>query len=49
MVSQMWHPEFKVYDINSIPELPMAALPQQPQHSVGHKSSSITDFVCKMG
>jgi hypothetical protein len=45
----MWHPEFKIHDSDSIPDLPLKALPQQPQHSVGHKSSTVSEFVSKMG
>ena len=45
--TQQWHPEFKDWD--SFPELPLAVLPQQPHHSVGHKSTTVRDFVSKMG
>lgn len=49
MKTQMWHPEFKLHEHGSIPDLPLAALPQQPQHAIGHKSSTVSEFVAKMG
>lgn len=49
MVTHMWHRDFKIYDNDSLPDLPQAPLPQQPHHTVGHKSSSVSDFVSRMG
>lgn len=45
--TQQWHPDFKDWD--QVPELPLAVLPQMAHHSVGHKSTSVNEFVSKMG
>lgn len=44
----MWHPEFKPHDQDSMPDLPLASLPKHPQHSIGHKTSTVSEFVSKM-